>query len=184
MKLDLGIVRGLAYYTGVVFEIFDTNGKFRAVAGGGRYDNLCKLIGGVDLPAIGFAMGDMVMGAFIDSRPQPKSRLMTWLAEAQQLNAYLVVADEGQRPRALTVLQTLRGAGFRVDAALGAMKVGAQFQAAEYHKARLAIVVGGEFPQLKLKDMISRQETTVDVSDLVSAVRNALAQTPTGPLLA
>ena len=184
VKLDLGIVRGLAYYTGVVFEIFDTNGKFRAVAGGGRYDNLCKLIGGVDLPAIGFAMGDMVMGAFIDSRPQPKSRLMTWLAEAQQLNAFLVVADEGQRPRALTVLQTLRRAGFRVDAALGAMKVGAQFQAAEYHKARLAIVVGGEFPQLKIKDMISRQETTVDVSDLVSAVRNALAQTPTGPLLA
>ena len=184
VQLDLGIVRGLAYYTGVVFEIFDSNGKFRAVAGGGRYDNLCKLIGGVDLPAIGFAMGDMVMGAFIDSRPQPKSKLMAWLAEAQQLNAYLVVADEAQRPKALTVLQTLRGAGFRVDAPLGAMKVGAQFQAAEYHKARLAIVLGAEFPQLKIKDMINRQETTVDVSDLLTAMHSALAQPPTGPLLA
>ena len=63
MKVDYGVIRGLAYYTGAVFEAFDRQGEFRAIAGGGRYDNLVKLISGgkVDLPALGFGMGDVVL---------------------------------------------------------------------------------------------------------------------------
>jgi histidyl-tRNA synthetase len=184
VELDLGIVRGLAYYTGVVFEIFDARGKFRAVAGGGRYDNLCKLMGGVDLPAAGFAMGDMVIAAFIESRPQSKSRLMSWLSQANQLEVYVVVADETQRRAALEAVQALRTDGVRVDFALSPTKIGNQFQAAEYRKARLAVIIGSEFPQVKLKDMLNREEQTMDVAELVPAVLESLAKAAIGPLLA
>ncbi len=184
VQIDLGIVRGLAYYTGVVFEIFDARGKFRAVAGGGRYDNLCGLMGGAEMPAVGFAMGDMVIAAFIESRPRAKSKLMSWQARANNLDAYLVLADEAQRGHALALQQALRGDGVRVEMSLCQAKVGAQFQAAEYRKARVAIVLGAEFPQVKLKDMLSREEYAVDQAELVPTVLEWLAREPHGPLLA
>ena len=68
MTLDLSIVRGLAYYTGIVFELFDATGEFRAICGGGRYDNLLAALGGVDLPALGFGMGDVVLGELLRAR--------------------------------------------------------------------------------------------------------------------
>ena len=168
----------------MVFEVFDARGKFRAVAGGGRYDNLCGLIGGTEMPAVGFAMGDMVIGAFIESRPQAKSKLMAWQSRANRLDAYLVVADVTKRNEALAIQQALRSDGVRVDSPLGQTKVGAQFQAAEYRQARLAIVVGAEYPQVKLKDMVSREEVTVEVADLVPTVLEWLAKEEHGPLLA
>jgi histidyl-tRNA synthetase len=67
-RLDLTVVRGLAYYTGIVFELFDARGEFRAICGGGRYDDLLKNLGGVDLPALGFGMGDVVLGALLEAR--------------------------------------------------------------------------------------------------------------------
>jgi histidyl-tRNA synthetase len=184
VQIDLGIVRGLAYYTGVVFEIFDARGKFRAVAGGGRYDNLCGLVGGVDVPAVGFAMGDMVIAAFIESRPQAKSKLMAWQSKANNLDIYVVLADESKRHAALAAQQALRADGIRVDSALGAAKVGAQFQAAEYRKARLAIVIGAEYPQVKIKDMVSREEVSVELAELVPTALEWLAKAEHGPLLA
>ena len=70
MKVDYHVIRGLAYYTGVVFEAFDVQGEFRAIAGGGRYDNLVKLLSGgkVDLPALGFGMGDVVLLELLKAR--------------------------------------------------------------------------------------------------------------------
>src|SRR5208282_4358419 len=70
VRIDYHVIRGLAYYTGVVFEAFDKKGKFRAIAGGGRYDNLIKLISGgkVDLPALGFGMGDVVLLELLKAR--------------------------------------------------------------------------------------------------------------------
>ena len=68
VDVDLSIVRGLAYYTGVVFELFDARGELRAICGGGRYDNLLKDLGGVDLPALGFGMGDVVLGELLKDR--------------------------------------------------------------------------------------------------------------------
>ena len=65
---DFTIVRGLAYYTGTVFELFDTKGELRAICGGGRYDNLVGAIGGVDLPCVGFGMGDVVLGELLKER--------------------------------------------------------------------------------------------------------------------
>ncbi len=71
VAIDVGIVRGLAYYTGIVFEVFDRAGEFRAIAGGGRYDNLISLLsdGAVSMPALGFAMGDVVLGELIKKIP-------------------------------------------------------------------------------------------------------------------
>ena len=68
VDLDLTIVRGLAYYTGIVFELFDAHGEFRAICGGGRYDTLLQSLGGVDLPALGFGMGDVVLGELLRHR--------------------------------------------------------------------------------------------------------------------
>src|SRR5204863_9983879 len=71
VAVDVGIVRGLAYYTGIVFEVFDRAGKFRAIAGGGRYDNLISQLsdGAVSLPALGFAMGDVVLSELMNETP-------------------------------------------------------------------------------------------------------------------
>lgn len=68
VKFDLSVVRGLAYYTGIVFELFDRKGEFRAICGGGRYDNLLKDLGGADYPALGFGMGDVVLGELLRAR--------------------------------------------------------------------------------------------------------------------
>jgi len=68
LRLDLSIVRGLAYYTGIVFELFDRSGEFRAICGGGRYDSLLESVGGADMPALGFGMGDVVLGELLRAR--------------------------------------------------------------------------------------------------------------------
>ena len=83
LDLDLGIVRGLAYYTGTVFELFDAKGELRAICGGGRYDNLLQSLGGVDLPALGFGMGDVVLGELLRDRglaPAAASSIDVFLA--------------------------------------------------------------------------------------------------------
>ena len=83
VKLDLTIVRGLAYYTGIVFEIFDRQGEFRAICGGGRYDTLLNALGGVDLPALGFGMGDVVLAELLRDRglmPSKSDGPQVWVA--------------------------------------------------------------------------------------------------------
>lgn len=186
IKIDASIVRGLAYYTGTVFEVFDLQHDLRAVAGGGRYDKLCALMsdGSVDMPAAGFAMGDVVLGLLLKKTPGAQFKLTEALLAASSIDAYIVVADEGQRANALATLQTLRDAGHRVDCSFGATKVGKQFQAAEDRKARLAIVFGSEYPQVSVKNLISRSQTDVPATDLISHIQAVLASPTHGVLLA
>jgi len=83
VTLDLRIVRGLAYYTGIVFELFDAKGELRAICGGGRYDNLLKALGGVDMPALGFGMGDVVLAELLRDRGLLPSKTLgpqVWVA--------------------------------------------------------------------------------------------------------
>ena len=174
VSVDLSIVRGLAYYTGVVFEIFDCQGDMRAVAGGGRYDSLAKLIGGADMPAAGFAMGDVVIGNFIEETPVAKARLDAHVKASFELDAYVIVASEERRPDALGVVQKLRSAGLRVDFALTSAKVGKQFQSAEQRNARLAIIVGDEFPNISVKNLTTREETSTTAEGLIETVQHAL----------
>jgi histidyl-tRNA synthetase len=188
VRLDLGVVRGLAYYTGLVFEVFSLGEGMRAVAGGGRYDGLCELVGGsgAAMPACGFAMGDVVIADLVRATPQANARLTSYLSGAFALDAYVVVADEGYRLRALGLVQKLRTAGFRVDFPLAPAKVGKQFQAAEAAQARLAVVVGEGFPRLQVKQMLTRTSLEMDEPALVGALEAARGGglPPGAPLIA
>ena len=186
ITIDPGIVRGLAYYTGTVFEIFDKRKSMRAIAGGGRYDGLVKLIseGKVELPSTGFAMGDVVITDFINETKGAKQQLVEHLSNNSSCDAYVVLASEDRRPDALGLVQKLRTAGIRTDFPFGAVKVDKQFKAAEATKARAAIVVGEQFPQVTVKDLASRESADCNDSQAVEAVRQLLNKPPQGPLIA
>jgi histidyl-tRNA synthetase len=161
-EVDFKIVRGLAYYTGIVWEIHDRKGELRAIAGGGRYDNLIKLVSGVDLPALGFGMGDVVLGELLKDRellPKPD----------HGLDCYVVIADEGLRADARKLIHQLRDAGIAVDYSLTPAKVGKQFQAADAFGARYAIIVGADewkTGAVKLKNLAAKTEEEVAVTEL------------------
>ena len=185
VRIDASIVRGLAYYTGTVFEVFDLKHGLRAVAGGGRYDKLCALMsdGSVDMPAAGFAMGDVVLGILLSKTPSAQFAITEYLNAQQGVDAYVVIADEAQRPHALAAVQALRVAGIRLDYSMAPQKVGKQFQAAESQKARFAIVFGAEYPEVQMKNLISREQSLIAADILVSAVVEALKLPVVGPLL-
>lgn len=186
LKLDLSIVRGLAYYTGVVFEVFDARQSMRAVAGGGRYDTLVATLsdGAVDLPATGFAMGDYVIRNLIEETPHALMAMEVWLRRhASPAEVYVVVADEARRPEALRIVTDLRRAGIATDFPLVRAKVAKQFQAAERSGARFSLLVGAEFPDLKLKVLSSRVEEPCHADTLIEFLTGRLDQ-PDGPLLA
>ena len=163
---DLSIVRGLAYYTGAVFEIFDRSKSLRALAGGGRYDGLIEGLsdGAANLPAIGFGMGDVVLGHLIDETPAAAERMRQ--ASCGACGIYVIVADESRRREALAVVQELRDLGWSVDYALKPAKVGRQFQDAEGLGAERAVLVGAEWPLLKVKTLATRGEESCARGDL------------------
>jgi histidyl-tRNA synthetase len=170
VEVDYAIVRGLAYYTGVVFEVFDRAKNERALAGGGRYDRLLALMsdGKVDLPALGFGMGDVVLLNLLDEIPAAKAKLDAWCAAQHACDLYVVIAKEELRPQALALVQELRDSGRRTDFALAPAKVGKQFQAAENLGARLAVVVGEEWPRVKVKTLATREEREVGREELAA----------------
>jgi histidyl-tRNA synthetase len=172
-QLDPTIVRGLAYYTGVVFEVFDRGRTLRAVAGGGRYDNLISVMsdGRVSLPAFGFGMGDVTLGQLIELSPVATARMRAAMAREAAADVYVVIAKEALRPEALGVVQKLRDLGLRLDFPLAGAKVGKQFQAAEQAGARLAVLIGDEWPRVKIKTLATREEILVDADQISSFVR-------------
>jgi histidyl-tRNA synthetase len=178
VTIDIGIVRGLAYYTGIVFEVFDRAGKFRAIAGGGRYDNLIAQLsdGAVSLPALGFAMGDVVLGELINEISRASEAMQKAIASAMAIDVYVVIAKEERRADALRHIQQLRDGGYRVDYPLSSTKVGRQFQAAEDAGAALAILYGDEWPRVKIKTLGTREELLIDKRDLQSHIARVLSQ--------
>ena len=170
VDVDVRIVRGLAYYTGIVFEVFDRAGKLRAVAGGGRYDNLIEQLsdGAAKLPAVGFAMGDVVLGELIRDRPAVSQKMETDMRDASKLDIYVVVAKEERRPDALAEIQKLRDRGYRVDYPLAPAKVGKQFQTAEDLGATIAVLYGDEWPQVKVKTLATREEKLIRPDELLT----------------
>jgi histidyl-tRNA synthetase len=172
VAIDIGIVRGLAYYTGIVFEVFDRAGKFRAVAGGGRYDNLIAQLsdGAVSMPALGFAMGDVVLGELINEIPQAREAMQKAITNDRKIDIYIVMAKEEHRADALAQIQELRDRGYHVDYPLTSEKVGKQFQTAEQLGARVAVLFGDEWPQLKIKNMATGEQQLVQKDDFLSRV--------------
>ncbi len=139
MRFDMSIVRGLAYYTGIVFELFDRSGEFRAICGGGRYDNLLGALGGTPLPALGFGMGDVVLTELLRARG---------LLPAQEASLdYWVTADEDV-PMALVMAQAcrLRAAGHSVEYSLRPQSLSKQRKAARAAGARTLIHMTNAVP--------------------------------------
>lgn len=136
MKFDLTIVRGLAYYTGIVFELFDQVGEFRAICGGGRYDSLLKSLGGTDLPAVGFGMGDVVIAELLRSRglmPERRAALQFWVAESP--------TNADAPATALQTASVLRAAGYVVEFSLKQQKLDKQLEAGRKAGALAFVIV-------------------------------------------
>ena len=163
VDIDVRIVRGLAYYTGAVFEVFDRAGKLRAIAGGGRYDKLIGQLsdGAVLMPALGFAMGDVVLGELIRDRAASREKLGIGIEDQNKIDIYVVIAKEQRRADALEQVQELRDRGYQVDSSLTAEKVAKQFQTAENVGTRFALLYGDEWPQVKVKNLATREESLV-----------------------
>jgi len=176
VEVDVQIVRGLAYYTGVVFEAFDRAGKLRALAGGGRYDNLVQQLseGAVSMPALGFAMGDVVLGELLKIAPSATGKLSRAVEAYGNLDAFVVIAKEERRSDALAIMQRLRESGLRVDYSFGATKIAKQFQAAEHLGARAALIFGDEWPQIAMKDLRSGKQELIGQEELLSRVKALL----------
>ncbi len=169
VKVDYGVIRGLAYYTGIVFEAFDREGELRAIAGGGRYDNLIKLIssGKVDLPALGFGMGDVVLLELLKARD-----LLPRFDAA--LDAFCLIEDETLRADSLKLIQNLRSAGLAVDFSLTPAKSDKQFKRAQelkaVHTIKLERGLSGGL-SAKIKNLKTREEKTCDPANAADRMR-------------
>jgi histidyl-tRNA synthetase len=171
ITVDLGVVRGLAYYTGFVFEAFDRKGDLRALAGGGRYNDLVKKLGGPDLPAVGFAIGDVTTGLLLEQRGLAPTYV-------NSPDAYVVIGGEAERNAAFADIQALRAAGFRIDYPFKELAFGKQFKAAAESGAKLALIYGGDELAkgvVKIRNMTDRAEREVPRVEVLAAVRDSLA---------
>lgn len=137
IQIDLGIVRGLAYYTGFVFEAFEASGAGRALAGGGRYDALVKKLGGPDMPAVGFAMGDVTLADLLESKELTANYV-------QSPDFIAIIGGTDERDAAIADAAMLRAFGYRVDYPLKDQAFGKQFKEANQKGARFALIYGSE----------------------------------------
>ncbi len=169
VKLDLSVVRGLAYYTGLVFEIFDKGRTLRAVAGGGRYDNLVKTLSNnaVDMPATGFAMGDAVIAHLIEECPAARA-LRDAAMRPQTCDYSLILADPEKRTEMLSLAAALRDMGMRVDLPLASAKFNAQMKRAEKIGASHALIIGAEYPEMEMKTLATRESARITPEELLS----------------
>ena len=171
VKVDYQVIRGLAYYTGIVFEAFDRKGEFRAIAGGGRYDNLVKLISGgkVNLPALGFGMGDVVLAELLNAR-----KLVPPFDAG--LDAFCLIEAEDLRAASLKLIQELRSTGLSVDYSLTAAKSDKQFKRAQELKAAHLIQLeanpAGEVVA-RIRNLKTREEWTDNPAEATARLLEA-----------
>jgi histidyl-tRNA synthetase len=162
VDVDFRIVRGLAYYTGIVFELFDARRALRAICGGGRYDDLVGQVGGADLPCVGFGMGDVVLGELLAERDGPP-------VAAAAVTVFVAVVGEEDRPGALALAHALRERGVRVEFALKRQALGKQLELAAARGARAAVVLGPDeraAGQAVVRTLATGAETRVNLSEL------------------
>ena len=134
VRFDLSIVRGLAYYTGIVFELFDRKGEFRAICGGGRYDTLLRDLGDTDLPALGFGMGDVVLGELLKARGLMPS-------DHRGADFYIAAEDPVSDAEVVKLATSLRRLGASVEYAFRRGALGKQRKAAWSAEAKYIIEV-------------------------------------------
>ena len=164
--LDLSIVRGLAYYTGIVFELFDTAGELRAICGGGRYDTLLATLGGVDLPALGFGMGDVVLGELLRERnliPTTEMRIDFWVA----------ADDESLLEDVMIVATRLRQRNRSVEYALRPQQLSRQLKTAASIGARNAVLLKRDryaAREITVRDLDSGTERVIPLDEFLNTL--------------
>jgi histidyl-tRNA synthetase len=172
VRFDPNIMRGLLYYTGTVFEAFDVSGSVRrSILGGGRYDNLLADVGGDPLSAVGFAMGDVVIGIILQEKgllppfvPSPAPVLMTVFDESLWMNSYALAAE-------------LRAAGLKVTAYPEPAKLPKQFKYADRMGMRVTVVVGPDEAaagRVTVKDLKNGTQETVARADAAKFIQKIL----------
>ena len=162
VEFDASIVRGLAYYTGAVFEAHDREGKFRAICGGGRYDKLLSTLGGKDLPATGFGFGDMVIMELLAE----KNLIPELISGIEDI---VIPLNPELRSASVMVAAALRDTGRTVDLVLEDKKLKWAFKHAERIGAdRLVMVMPEEWKsgKVRIKDLESGEETDVSIEEL------------------
>jgi len=166
---DIGIVRGLAYYTGIVFEIYDKASELRAIGGGGRYDNLLKQFGGPAIPATGFGIGDCVLAILLEEK-----RLLQKKLPARKLEYFVACVDESYNDAIVKLTMGLRSAGFVANFSYKISKLGKQLKEASEQNAKKCIIIGEEFKdnQLVVKDMASGEQELVDYDEFWSRLKS------------
>jgi len=171
VEMDMSIVRGLAYYTGFVFEAFDRAKENRAIAGGGRYDNLVKKMGGPDMPAVGFGMGDVVLADVLKERSlEPKF--------VDTLDVFVAIGGDAERPIALSDINLLRQSGFSVDYPFKNQALGKQLKVASSSGARFALIYGSEEverDEVTIRNLANREEERAPRSRLLPLLRERLS---------
>ncbi len=168
--IDLSVVRGLAYYTGIVFELWDARRELRAICGGGRYDDLLQVIAGVDLPALGFGMGDVVLTELLRDHgllPAPSASVDCFVAW---------LGSEG-RQQALRATQTLRAAGIATVFELRDRRLGNQLKSADQLGASCAVICGPQevaAGEARVRNMSTGDERVVGIDQLAELVTSEL----------
>jgi histidyl-tRNA synthetase len=165
-EFDIGIVRGLAYYTGIVFEIYDKVGELRAIGGGGRYDNLLKQFGGPNIPATGCGIGDCVLGILLEEKGLLKP-------PKQQLDYFVAFADEQFFQNALEIATKLRRLGFACDFNYKFTNLGKQLKQASDKNAKMCVIIGEEIKnnQLVIKDMTTGKQELIKVDEFFANLK-------------
>jgi histidyl-tRNA synthetase len=162
-KFDPGIVRGLAYYTGIVYEIYDRADQLRAIGGGGRYDDLLKQFGGPAIPATGFGIGDCILGILLEEKgllkPKPK-----------QLDYFVAYVKEDYKGKAIELAVQLRSRGLIADFSYKPSGLSKQLKEASAQNAKKCIIIGDEFKnnELVIKDMATGEQKLVKVDEFLS----------------
>lgn len=162
-KLDLRVVRGLAYYTGPVFEFYDRSEKERAICGGGRYDDLLGKLGKSREPAVGFGMGDVVLALLLEEKGLRGPARRTG-------GVYVIDADPAARPRVHGVVAALRRSGLCAEFSYAAQPLGKQLKNADKKGARFAVILGidpADANRVRIKDMVGGQERDATLATLL-----------------
>ncbi len=165
VRFDIGVVRGLAYYTGVVFEIYDRASELRAICGGGRYDNLLADFGGPKVTATGFGMGDCVLGILLEEKG-----LLKDVPTGRRVEYFVAYVDRKYREKALQITAELRRKGIAADFSYKGGSLGKQLKQAASLSAAKCVIIGEELErdgQLIIKDMAAGTQQTVGADEFI-----------------
>ncbi len=174
VRYDPGIIRGLPYYTGIVFEAFDLRGSVRrAILGGGRYDNLMAAVGGDPMPAVGFAMGDMVITVILEELGRLPQDL-----SASPADVLVTMFDESTAAASFALAASLRASGLKVAVYPQIAKLGKQFKYADRIGVRLAAVLGPDevaAGQVTVKNLATREQVSMPQDEAAAYIREIVA---------